>query len=536
MRLRSSAGSAFIVLALIFFGFGCAHLSPRRDADPNAAVAVAPSKTPSARPVDPLLAGSSMSSVGPVTLLGVPLQHTEFDYPIAINAGVEKWATYFTGRGRKVFEKFLARGEVFIPYILPILREHGLPQDLVYLAMIESGFSNHARSFAAAVGPWQFIPATGRRYGLMVNWWVDERRDIQKSTVAAARYLKDLFEMYRSWELAAASYNAGETKIGKAIRKYGTNDFWALTVRKNRYLKPETKDYVPKIMAAALLAKNRTQFGFPERYLNVHAGEVISADGEVVPLIQKAIDPKEPDPRLSGEIIASADEPTSREKTLEELLHELEADIDEATAGSTVTEAEVDNTPLAMPVNMPHVNKKGELGTEAITEVEVQSPADLLKIARASGLSYQTVKGLNPEVTRWCTPPQMKTYRIKLPSSVTEKFLMTYNHPAFPRQTEFMSYLVRKGGDTPRSVAKRFGLRPDPVAELNQLSLSASIQKGFEVLLPIPADTTESLASLDLLDPPERRKRKRAKRRRVRPIVSLKKRQTAQARTVTGGI
>src|SRR5690606_7487674 len=111
-----------------------------------------------------------------------------------------------------------------------------------------------------AVGPWQFIESTGKRYGLDVNWWVDERKDIEKSTLAAAQYLKELYGYFGSWELAAAAYNAGETKIRKAIRRYRTKDFWIIS--KQRFLRPETRNYVPKLMAAAILAKNYQQFGF----------------------------------------------------------------------------------------------------------------------------------------------------------------------------------------------------------------------------------------------------------------------------------
>ena len=150
--------------------------------------------------------------------------------------------------------------------------------------MIESGFNNFARSHAKAVGPWQFISATGKRYGLMVNWWVDERRDIRKSTLAAVGYLRDLYNMYGSWELAAASYNAGEGKIARAIQRYGTKDFWAIA--KQRFLRPETRDYVPKIIAAAILAKNRAQFGFPVSDKKPGAGEAVAGDGEVVKVVK----------------------------------------------------------------------------------------------------------------------------------------------------------------------------------------------------------------------------------------------------------
>jgi membrane-bound lytic murein transglycosylase D len=143
-----------------------------------------------------------------------------------------------------------------------LLKEHGLPEDLVYIALIESGFDPYAYSRSKAVGPWQFIYLTGKKYGLKVNWWVDERRDPEKSTIAAARYLKDLYETFACWYLAAAGYNAGEYKIVKAMKRYRTEDFW--TLAKVRFLKPETKDYVPLMIAAALVAKEPEKYGFTD--------------------------------------------------------------------------------------------------------------------------------------------------------------------------------------------------------------------------------------------------------------------------------
>jgi membrane-bound lytic murein transglycosylase D len=160
-----------------------------------------------------------------------------------------------------------------------VLKEYGLPEDLVYLSLIESGFDPYAYSRAKAVGLWQFISPTGKRYGLRVNWWVDERRDPEKSTIAAAKYLKDLYEMFACWYLAAAGYNAGEYKIINAIKRYRTDDFWKLT--KHRYLKRETKDYVPLMIAAALVAKDPEKYGFtdveyqePLRYEKVKVPEL----------------------------------------------------------------------------------------------------------------------------------------------------------------------------------------------------------------------------------------------------------------------
>jgi membrane-bound lytic murein transglycosylase D len=143
-----------------------------------------------------------------------------------------------------------------------LLKEYGLPEDLVYLSLIESGFDPYAYSRSKAVGLWQFIYLTGKRYGLRVNWWVDERRDPEKSTIAAAKYLKDLYGMFDCWYLAAAGYNAGEYKIVNAMKRYRTEDFWKLT--KYRYLKRETKDYIPQMIAAALITKDPERYGFTE--------------------------------------------------------------------------------------------------------------------------------------------------------------------------------------------------------------------------------------------------------------------------------
>lgn len=186
----------------------------------------------------------------------------EFDIPIYINKKVEKWIAYFNTRGRKHFRRWLERSGRYIPMMRRILRENGLPEDLVYLAMIESGFTPYAYSRAKASGPWQFIYGTGKRYGLRVDWWIDERRDPEKSTIAAAQHLKDLYDEFGSWYLAAAGYNAGAGKINRAMRRYKTEDFWELS--RGRYLRSETKNYVPKLIAAALIAKNPAKYGFTD--------------------------------------------------------------------------------------------------------------------------------------------------------------------------------------------------------------------------------------------------------------------------------
>ncbi len=190
------------------------------------------------------------------------LENNYFDIPVTYNPQVKKWLSYFLNRGRGYFERYTARAGRYAPILGAILEEHGLPRDLIFLAMAESGFINTARSWAAAVGPWQFMPYTGKAYGLDQDWYRDERRDPIKATVAAARYLTKLYDDFGQWEVAAAAYNAGEGKLGRAIKKYKSDDFWHLT--KGKYLKDETKNYVPKIMALAIIGKNLRSFGFDD--------------------------------------------------------------------------------------------------------------------------------------------------------------------------------------------------------------------------------------------------------------------------------
>jgi membrane-bound lytic murein transglycosylase D len=203
----------------------------------------------------------------------------DFDIPIVINARVEQFIECFQTTFRERFVKWLERSRKYIPLMRSLFKAHGLPEDLVYIAFIESGFDPYAYSRSRASGPWQFIYGTGKKYGLKVNWWVDERRDPEKSTLAAAKYLKDLYERFECWYLAAAGYNAGEYKIINAMRRYRTVDFWKLA--EYRYLKRETKNYVPQMIAAALIAKDPKRYGFtdveyqePLRYEKVRVPEL----------------------------------------------------------------------------------------------------------------------------------------------------------------------------------------------------------------------------------------------------------------------
>ncbi|MEE4164778.1 MAG: lytic transglycosylase domain-containing protein, partial [Desulfocapsaceae bacterium] len=179
----------------------------------------------------------------PAGNLGIP--EVTFDFPITINRQVNVYLELFQGRQRTYFSRWLARSGYYLPMIQKELENSGLPLDLAYLAMIESGFSQLAYSRSHAVGLWQFMKATGRQYDLLVDNYIDERRDAVKSTKAAVTYLKDLYDEFGDWYLAVAAYNGGPGTMRKAVRRAGTTDFWEIAQKKS--LRLETKRYVPKL-------------------------------------------------------------------------------------------------------------------------------------------------------------------------------------------------------------------------------------------------------------------------------------------------
>jgi len=198
-------------------------------------------------------------SVPSEALVGPPNEIPD-EYQVVVNDRVQYFMDRYTGSRREIVGVWLNRSPRYMTMIRETFRAQGLPEDLAFVAMIESGFNPRAVSRVGAKGLWQFMAATARSYGLRVDQWVDERLDPVKSTHAAAAHMRDLYRQFGSWALVKAAYNAGEVKVIRAIRGTGTNDFWALA--QSRYLRQETKDFVPAIHAATLIGRDPARYGF----------------------------------------------------------------------------------------------------------------------------------------------------------------------------------------------------------------------------------------------------------------------------------
>lgn len=197
----------------------------------------------------------------PYTVPDDLLGDAPYDLPIEANGRVRQEVQFLVLERSEVIGRWIERGDRFAPFIQRVLTSYGLPGDLFHLAMIESGFVSTARSRSGAVGLWQFMPATGRGMGLRIDTLVDERMDPVRSTVAAARHLRGLYGGFGDWALAAAAYNAGAGRISRGMRGFGARDFWSLAARGD--LTAETRNYVPRLYAATIIARSRQRFGFP---------------------------------------------------------------------------------------------------------------------------------------------------------------------------------------------------------------------------------------------------------------------------------
>ena len=252
---------------LILFTVGCAtsKVTSQDPADPLAnteANRVPAEQTPISLPQQAAPEPNKvMEDANPILAeITMEAEKVPHQIPLELNRKVAEWIDFFTIKERDLTQRYLERGEALRPHIEQILKENDVPPELFYLAMIESGFVSHAKSRAKAVGIWQFMAGTAKNYGLAVNKQSDERKNWVKATEAAASYLKDLNNVFGSWYLALAAYNAGEHRIVRSIMRGKTRDFWALA--EAGLLPRETLNYVPKFLAAHIVGKHFKKFGF----------------------------------------------------------------------------------------------------------------------------------------------------------------------------------------------------------------------------------------------------------------------------------
>ncbi len=301
---------------------------------------------------------------------------------------IDKNISLFKDRIRERFSIWLERSAKYIEIMKDVLKEKKMPEELVFLPIVESGFNLNAYSRARAVGPWQFIAATAKRYGLVIDWWRDERKDPIKSTNAAADYLKDLYGMFGSWKLALAAYNAGEGRIMKAIKKTGAEDYWALLNTKQ--IRTETKEYVPRYIAATMIANTPEEYGF----YNLVYHEPLEYD-----------------------------------------------------------------------------------------EVTLDSPADIEVIAKCAESTVEEIRGLNPELRRWSTPPNVPNYVVRIPAETRDSFIA--NLESIPVEERFSVdiYTVKKG-DTIKKIASKAGVPLGAIIAMNSLSGIEGLKSGEKIKIP----------------------------------------------------
>ncbi|MBI4791560.1 MAG: LysM peptidoglycan-binding domain-containing protein [Deltaproteobacteria bacterium] len=393
---------------------------------------------------------------------GNPYQLEEevtYDFPVTMNRQVEFYLDFFQTTQRDIFTRWLERSTRYLPMMQAELRKAGLPEDLAYLAMIESGFSLTAFSTAKAVGPWQFMSYTARDYDLVINKYVDERRDPEKSTRAAVAFLSDLYAMFGDWHLAVAAYNAGGGKISKGIKNYNTNDFWELA--QEQYLNGETKRYVPKLIAAIIIAKNAEKYGFT----NINYAP---------PLAYETVEVPSWTPLRAVEVACEA--------SLEELRN-LNRHLP-----LLVTPPDLENYPLKVPVgqkelvakNLPRVRET--VATDFKTHV-VEGKETLTKICKLYNVNKTTLlKANNLRKSKLA-----KGQRLRIPYQVTSYTLAdTEMAQAVVQQpaSRLVQHKVRSG-DTVASIAKRYNVSPQLVASWNSLKNIHKLKVGQQLTLHI---------------------------------------------------
>jgi len=392
-----------------------------------------------------------------------------YDIPIVVNDAVLRLLAAFQNKFEGVISRGLGRSGRYMPMIRRIFEEEGIPKDLAQVALIESSFLTHARSPMRAHGIWQFMPRTGRHYGLSSNAVVDERSDPEKSTRAAARYLAYLYEIFDDWYLAMAAYNAGEGKILRAMQRTGAKDFWELAA--SGAIRPQTANYVPAVLAATLIATNPVHYGFDVEYeppleyetllldrpvhlRHLSDGEEISLEALQLlnPELRTAITPREP----RG--------------------YELKVPVG---ARESVLLAFAAAPTASLPVARRHLVRRGE----TLSRIARRYGVSVARLASANGLSRQARLSRG---RRLVIPARERLLVASAKRGKKSRSAATRLAGAEARSPEARAakhYRVR-GGDTLYRIALRHGTTVARILAINGLSPRKTIKPGDRLKIP----------------------------------------------------
>lgn len=456
---------------------------------------------------------------------------SKYDFPITVNKQVMYYLELFQGKQRNYFSQWLARSTIYRPFIEAELKKAGLPLDLVYLAMIESGYNPSAYSPADACGLWQFIEGTGRTYGLKIDNYIDERREPEKATRAAARYLARLYQQFGDWYLAVAAYNAGERRIDTAMSTYNTKDFWEIAASEGIVL--ETKRYVPKLIAAIIIARDPEKYGFtdisyrkPTHYeiVTVPGGidlEAVAATANVTAKELKALNnelrkgqtpPKIKEyalrvPAGTKELIAGNLDKLRPVSTLTYLTHTVKKgdtltaiceqyNISKTTLlkANNLRSAQLKNgVRLRIPTTTTkyvlakngdgpgaHLAKVETKGRERKNQGSRIAALPEAAIAKAPGgtkaVAGKTAAGDVPSLAVTSKRNAEKVSGNKAPKTAARL-------ASADRKTTKPIWYVVRSGDTLWTIAKKFQTSPEDLRALNKLSLNKSLQTGDKLLV-----------------------------------------------------
>ena len=468
--------------------------------------------------------------------------HTPSKYkevPIILNNNVKKYIEYFQGRGKKHFSLWLERMGKYKPVISDILKKEGLPEDLIYLAMIESGFSPNAHSKAGAVGIWQFISSTGRLNGLQVNNYVDERKDPIKSTNAASTFLKNLYEEFDDWYLVMSAYNVSKTKVKQSMIRYKSNDFWNL-----KSLPRETRNHIPKIIAATIISKNPEQYGFkdikyqtPLQYEEVNINKCIDLTvaskcaetdylemKELNPELKSYFTPPYPNgynlkiPKGKREIFLKNYEKVPDEQKITRIIHSVKKDetlsiiarkyhttiynIKSVNSLNDIHKLSIGQS-LLIPVN-PHseivirntrntdeqksITPKNQKNLEEYTYI-VKKGDTLSEIAEYFNTKPSNIRSWNSlSYSNNIYPGQKLTIWIDkkdAPNNKSENIIYTNEKSYENKEIKSEKTYIVKKGDTLWQISKYFGVNLDDLLKVNQKNKNSKIKPGEEIKIPI---------------------------------------------------